>query len=108
MSVADAPKSSLETFPTAIVPLTAVEPSRCAEVRAIDAPQQDAERLQVLGVCTGRRVRLLRSGDPVIVCVWGTRIGVSRRLAEQVWVEPCDGWTANGCTKQCSPVSTPR
>lgn len=93
---------------SAAVPLTGVQPGRCARVWSIEAPEDDAEHLKVLGICAGRRVWLLRTGDPVIVCVWGTRIGVSRRLADRVMVQPCDSWTAQGCKKHSPSASTPR
>lgn len=51
----------------------------------------DAARLQAMGVCVGRRVMLVQTGDPLIVRVAGTRIGISARLAEQVMVSAiCD------------------
>ncbi len=56
------------------------------EVVGIDDDSGDAIRLRALGVCDGRQVELLRSGDPLIVRVMGSRIGISRRLADQVRV----------------------
>lgn len=73
------------------VSLTHLQPGRCGWVRTVDAVSVDVERLKVMGVCAGRKVRLVRRGDPLILCIWGTRVGVSRRLAEQVVVQPCPG-----------------
>ncbi len=56
------------------------------EVVAIDDQSGDASRLRALGVCDGRQVELVRSGDPLIVRVMGSRIGISRRLADRVRV----------------------
>ena len=44
-----------------------------------------------MGVCVGRRLMLVRPGDPMIVKVLGSRIGISARLADQVMVLPCAG-----------------
>ena len=45
---------------------------------------QDGLRLKRLGICEGRIVRLVQSGDPMIIEVVGCRIGISRRLANHV------------------------
>jgi Fe2+ transport system protein FeoA len=70
--------------------LTDLPPGRCGWVVDVEAAGDGTERLKVMGVCAGRKVRLVRRGDPMILCVWGTRVGVSRRLAQQVHVQPCD------------------
>jgi Fe2+ transport system protein FeoA len=69
--------------------LTDLCPGSCGLVVEVEAAGDDTERLKVMGVCAGRKVRLVRHGDPMILCVWGTRVGVSRRLAQQVHVRPC-------------------
>jgi Fe2+ transport system protein FeoA len=57
----------------------------------VDAPSQDSTRLKAMGVCVGRRLTLVQTGDPLIVCVVGSRVGMSSRLAESVYVESeCD------------------
>ncbi len=81
--------------PAATVPLTDLPAGRCGWVVDVEAAGEDTERLKVMGVCSGRKVRLVRRGDPMILCVWGTRVGVSRRLAQQVYVQPCQGPTHN-------------
>jgi Fe2+ transport system protein FeoA len=43
--------------------------------------------LKSLGICVGRRVQLAKVGDPLIVRVLGTRVGLSARLAECVVVD---------------------
>ena len=57
------------------------------EVTAFDLPEQDVMRMKVLGICPGRKIRLVQGGAPMIVEVYGACIGVSRRLAAGVWVE---------------------
>ena len=61
----------------------------CAIVRKIDSEDEDIERLKTLGVCDGRQVEIIKAGDPLILRVFGSRIGMSSSLAERVWVESC-------------------
>lgn len=63
-------------------------PGICATIHAIDADDEDQQRLKAMGVCLGRRVELVKAGDPLILRVLGTRIGVSARLANRVHVTP--------------------
>ncbi len=69
--------------------LDQIEPGHCGIVR--DAGEGDVDQLKSLGVCLGRKVMLVQAGDPLIVKVMGTRLGVSARLAARVLVEPCGG-----------------
>jgi len=55
------------------------------EVQNVD----ELSRLQSMGVCIGRRVEVIKTGDPLIIRVFGSRIGLSARMAEHVVVEPC-------------------
>ncbi len=59
---------------------------RVGVVHEVQAGSDDIERLQAMGVCPGRRVMLVRRGDPMILRVLGSRIGVSARLAERISV----------------------
>lgn len=68
--------------------LTTLRVGQCGVVCDLTAPDQDAERLKIMGVCVGRKVKILKRGDPLILCVWGVRIGVSARLARCVLVKP--------------------
>jgi Fe2+ transport system protein FeoA len=53
----------------------------------VGAAEGDAAVLKSLGICGGQRVRLIRTGDPLVVYVVGARIGLSARLASVVLVE---------------------
>ncbi len=64
-------------------------PHTWAEITSIEAPDEAMERLMSMGVCPGRTVELVMRGDPLILRVFGTRIGLSSRLASRVTVEPC-------------------
>jgi Fe2+ transport system protein FeoA len=74
-----------------LVRLPELQPKVCAVIRRIEAEDDSMDRLKSLGVCIGRRVELVKSGDPLIVRVFGSRLGISARLANRVLVEPCTG-----------------
>jgi len=58
-------------------------------VRQVTMDDEDTHRLKTLGVCVGRRVELVRSGNPLILKVFGSRLGISGELAARVQVEVC-------------------
>lgn len=75
--------------PASLVRLDALPPRTCAVVRRIATDDEDSRRLKTLGICVGRRIELVRAGDPMIVKVFGSRLGVSATLATRVQVEVC-------------------
>jgi len=70
--------------------LDQLQPHQFGRVCYIEALDEDAERLMALGVCTGRKVELIKTGDPLILKVFASRVGVSARLAARVFVKPLD------------------
>lgn len=58
-----------------------------ARIEAIEAVDADLVRLEVMGLCAGRTVEVVRAGDPMIVRVLGTRIGLAAVLARSVRVQ---------------------
>ena len=58
-------------------------------VRSIATDDEDTHRLKTLGVCVGRRVELVRAGNPLILKIFGSRLGISAELAARVSVEVC-------------------
>ena len=58
-------------------------------VHDIEAPDDEMERLMSMGVCRGRAITLIQRGDPLILKVFGSRLGVSARLARRVLVNCC-------------------
>lgn len=60
-----------------------------AVVQQIEAEDFDAARLKRLGICEGRQVQMVKSDDPLIIRVVGTRVGISARLAPTIHVRPC-------------------
>lgn len=72
-----------------------LKPRVCAVVRSIDIENAEIQRLKTLGICVGRRLEVVRTGDPLIVRVFGSRLGLSASLASRVWLEVCtDGHCA--------------
>ena len=71
--------------------LDRIQPGHCGVVVEVEAGARDGEQLKSMGVCIGRKVMLVQAGDPLILKVMGTRLGVSSRLAARVVVEPCAG-----------------
>jgi Fe2+ transport system protein FeoA len=76
------------------VPLDEYRSGHCAKVAEVLADDREAGQLMAMGVCVGRTVMVLRHGDPLILKVLGSRIGVSSRLANRVRVAACPG---DGC-----------
>jgi Fe2+ transport system protein FeoA len=75
--------------PAATVRLDELPPRVCAVVRSIATDDEDTNRLKTLGVCVGRRVELVRAGNPLILKIFGSRLGISAELAARVRVEVC-------------------
>lgn len=73
-----------------VIPLHELPPQGCAVVHHVEASDDDMHRLMTMGICIGRRIELVQKGDPMILRVFGSRLGVSRRLAERVLVTVCD------------------
>lgn len=61
---------------------------RSAVVEAIGGPF--ADRLKAIGICAGHMVCVQRAGDPAIVQVLQTCIGLSAQLADQILVRPLE------------------
>jgi len=79
--------------PTNARRLDECEPGHCGRVAEVAAGDAETDLLMAMGVCTGRRVQVVQHGDPLILRVLGSRIGVSARLAARVKVVPCpEGW----------------
>ena len=69
---------------------------RCIDVAG---DGDDALRLKRLGVCAGRNVEVMRTGDPMVLNVIGTQIGVSRLAAQLVTVERVVSTTSTTTTE---------
>lgn len=67
------------------IALTDMTPGSVAELEQVRDPRSRAV-LSSLGLTGGARLRLCRLGDPCIIQVRSTRIGLSRVVAESVYV----------------------
>ncbi len=78
------------TAPDALAPvlLTRLSVGHRARLHETDLPHQDSELLSALGLATGSRFRVCRAGDPWIVEVRATRIGLADAVARQILVLP--------------------
>lgn len=61
-----------------------------AIVTDIAGEEPELVRLRVMGLCIGQGVHTLRRGSRMIVCVAGTRIGLTEDVARAVTVRPLD------------------
>ena len=77
--------------------LDELPPRTCAVVRRIETDGEDIQRLKTLGLCVGRQIEVVKSGDPLIIKIFGSRIGLSASLAARVWLEIC---VPDQCTLQ--------
>ena len=75
--------------PVPTVRLDELPPRVCAVVRSVETDDEDTNRLKTLGVCVGRRVELVLVGNPLILKIFGSRLGLSAELAARVRVEIC-------------------
>jgi len=80
--------------------LDKLPPRTCAIVRRIETDSEEVQRLKTLGLCVGRQIEVVKSGDPLIIKIFGSRIGLSASLASRVWLEVCE---PGHCTLQNSP-----
>jgi Fe2+ transport system protein FeoA len=67
-------------------PLSGLPVGAGGRVVSVDVAAVDRERLEVMGLCSGRTVCVIKDGDPMIVRVLGTRIGLAAALATRVLV----------------------
>ena len=72
-----------------LLPLSALKAGQSGCVHCTRAAGDQAERLSGLGVFAGVRVEVVRSHDPMIVRLLGTRVGMARAVARAVLVRLC-------------------
>jgi Fe2+ transport system protein FeoA len=72
--------------------LTDMAEGTTGRIAAIDVHDEaDLQRLEVMGLCPGRTVEVIQRGDPMIVRVLGTRIGIAASLARFASVHAAGG-----------------
>ena len=70
-------------------PLTQLRAGESGWVRCLHATGDHAPRLSGLGLFEGMHLRVVRSADPMIVHILGTRVGIAHELATAILVQPC-------------------
>jgi Fe2+ transport system protein FeoA len=78
-------RSGPEREPVCLVQLGRGESGRMAST---DLTREDCELLHALGLTDQCLLRVCQAGDPCIVQVRSTRIGLSQRMAEHIRVVP--------------------
>lgn len=63
----------------------------CVLVRFLLGSAPEAARLREMGLCEGARVQVLRHGNPIVVRVADSRLGLAHAVAERVLVVPDEG-----------------
>ncbi len=79
-----------DTLPAA-VPLTSLAAGSTCTLHAAHVDRGCGELLRALGLTERCRVRLCKVGEPCIVQVRATRIGLSRLVADAIFVLPHAG-----------------
>ena len=70
------------------VPLSHLTAGSVARLQAAEVGEGDSALLRALGLTARSLIRVCKSGDPYIVEVRTTRIGLARTVAEQILVVP--------------------
>jgi Fe2+ transport system protein FeoA len=55
-------------------------------VNGVSLEADVSARLAGLGVSAGRQMRVIRNSEPLVVQVYGARIGIARVLADQIHI----------------------
>jgi len=76
---------------TADVPLTDLDVGTRAQLQTTRLDEQTRSLLRALGLTDGSRLRVCKRGEPFIIQVRATRIGVSHAVAAGLYVLPSNG-----------------
>ena len=71
-----------------MIPLTALAIDAHARLHTAHLPTEARHELRALGLTDGATLRVCKQGEPCVVQVRATRIGITRRVAESIFVEP--------------------
>lgn len=70
------------------IALSALPVGRTARLHETELDAQSVGLLRALGLCEAECFRLCKAGEPCILQVGSTRIGVSRTVASKIFVIP--------------------
>ncbi len=68
--------------------LCCAERGDCVLVRFLLGSASESARLREMGLCEGARLQVLRHGNPLVVRVADSRLGLAHAVAERVLVVP--------------------
>jgi len=71
-----------------LCPLSQVTDGVSVRIKQLSAPPEVNHRLREMGFCEEQKIRLLRRQTTLICEVCHARLGISKRLAEKIMVEP--------------------
>ena len=66
--------------------LMELAPHTAARIHSVGGAAGTVARLEALGLCAGRAVRVIKRGEPCILQVYATRIGLASELARNIVV----------------------
>ncbi len=72
---------------TSITPLSKAEAGKILSIERLEGNEKVCRRLREVGFCEKAEVKLLTRGGQMICSVCGTRLALSRKLAEKIWVK---------------------
>jgi len=75
--------------------LEALSVAMTARIVGVSAPGEERTRLEAMGLCAGRLVEVVKAGDPMIIRVLGTRIGLAAALAARVRITRNDAFPSD-------------
>ena len=67
-----------------VFPLTQLKPGQCAIIESIEDGNGSKQRLEIMGLCPGHRICMIRRGDPLIIRVLGSHLGLASDIAARV------------------------
>ncbi len=71
-----------------VCPLSKVSAGTSVQVKRLSAPPETSKRLREMGFTEDQTIRLVSQQASVICQVCNARLGISKELAEQIWVQP--------------------
>ena len=86
--MSDTPQSVAQPAVSATVRLSDLAPGRRARLHAAELAPQDCALLRAIGMTDRCVLRICKVGEPCIVEVRSTRIGLSRSVANGILVVP--------------------
>jgi Fe2+ transport system protein FeoA len=73
------------------VPLSSLTIDSSARFQGSQLATEDRDTLRALGLTDGAMLRVSKEGEPCVVQVRATRIAITRRVAQAIFVEPTAG-----------------